>query len=80
MKKMTIIVMMLVMCSLLAFSKDKNKEEKTEKKKTETVEITVVNKTDKDSEKFKNDMRDSVLEFMGDMKVNPDSCYVPFKK
>jgi hypothetical protein len=77
---MLTLLLILLLSSLLAFSKDKDREAKTEKKKNETVETVVVSKTNVDSEKFKEDLQKSVLEFIGDMKANPDTCYIPFKK
>jgi hypothetical protein len=77
-KKMTILAILLILSILPIFGKD------NDKKKTETVETVVKTpvetKSHKDSEKFKEDMRESVLEFIGDLKINPDTCYVPFKK
>lgn len=44
---MTLIIIILLICSLSTFSKDKNKGEKIEKKKFKTIEISVENKSDR---------------------------------
>jgi hypothetical protein len=32
-----------------------------------------------DEDFFKHELQQSVLEFIGDLGLDPDSCYVPFK-
>jgi len=84
MKKLLIFALILIMSALPIFGKDKNKG-KIKKTKTEVVveknsKTSVEVQLDKDAEKFKADMRESVLEFISDLEISPDSCYVPFKK
>jgi uncharacterized membrane protein len=77
MKKALLFILILTLSILPIFSKDKDKS----KDKVEKVEKTETAKPEsKDSMKLKADMKESVLEFIGDLKVNPDSCYIPFKK
>ena len=43
-------------------------------------DIKSVNDTIKtDSNRFKTDIQESVLEFLNDTHCNPDTCYIPFK-
>ena len=79
MKKLLLIIGIIVIVLFSAFTNPKRDDKKKENKKTETVEKAVI-KIDKDSERFKQDMQESVLEFIDDIKANPDTCYIPFKK
>ncbi len=82
MKKILFLAIFLLMTTGSVFStgkeKEKNKETKTEK--TEKVSNEKVSEKILSDETMKDDMRNSVLEFLKDVKISPDSTYVPFKK
>lgn len=82
MKKILFFIVILLITTGSVFStgkeKEKNKETKTEK--TEKVSNEKVSEKILSDETMKDDIRNSVLEFLKDVKINPDSTYVPFKK
>jgi hypothetical protein len=70
MKNLILAIAILFLFSA-AQGKDRNKTDKNNKNKTEV-------KTDSINF-FQNEVRESVLEYIKDTGMNPDSCYIPFK-
>jgi ketol-acid reductoisomerase len=75
MKKIYLLIIIILFSTTLIFANDKNLKKINKVKSKSTT--TEVKKTD---DKLKKDMQQSVIEFISDLKANPDSCYIPFKK
>lgn len=46
---------------------------------SDTSKVVVEKSTLVDDDYIKNEMQEVVLEFIKDVNLNPDSCYIPFK-
>lgn len=73
--KYILFVLLIILFSSFSFRSEK-KSKRTEK----TVKNTHIERIDVDGEKFKQDILDSIYEFIKVTNSNPDSCYIPFKK
>lgn len=77
MKKLSLIIGIIILISLSASTTPKKETKKKEDRKTEMVNIKETKPII--DNKLKDDIQSSVLEFIIDMKVSPDTCYIPFK-
>jgi hypothetical protein len=80
MKNLILVIATLFLFSIADGKNRDKKKEKHNKNKTEKIDSTAVNIGATDMNFFENELRESVLEFIGDLGLDPDSCYVPFRE
>jgi hypothetical protein len=74
MRKIFQTIVFISIITLFGFTpSDGEKTEKRVKEKSSEKELNVLNNM------VRTDIQNSVLEFIGDLDINPDTCYIPFK-
>jgi hypothetical protein len=79
MKNLTLVLAVLFLFAIVE-GKDRNKKQNKNNTNIEVIKTDSINISATDVDFFQNELRESVLEFIMDVGMNPDSCYVPFKK